>query len=222
MNFGIPEPHFRLGNYWSDARIGETGGPWSPVVAILDFCDALRGSHHHFATFASAVSTFRGINLSDATERLLPKKVASKKNSDDLSSPQICCGTSRTHPLPKTDRSRIKMEVAEFPDPRFHIWHPSAHWHPPAHALVAASLLTGSMITSTPGMAARFGGDLGQFRTLAGDVISDQVSRRPLQPLGHGRIPLGGCAIGHRDCGWTATGACHLWLDHLRTFVFAL
>src|SRR3979411_2827273 len=48
MNFGIPEPHFRLRITESDARTGdrridpEAISP-SPIVAILDFCEVPQG-----------------------------------------------------------------------------------------------------------------------------------------------------------------------------------
>ena len=85
------------------------------------------------------------------------------------------------------------------------------------------TFLTRSMILSTPVVVATPVRRRPRLVSHScGDVISDQGSRRTLQPLGHGRIPLGRCAIGHRDCGWASPGARHRRIDHVRTLVPAL
>ena len=73
----------------------------------------------------------------------------------------------------------------------------------------AASLLTRSMIVSTPVVATPVRRRPRLISHSCGEIISDQGSRRALQPLGHGRIPLGGCPIGHRDGGRAAPIHCH-------------
>jgi hypothetical protein len=89
------------------------------------------------------------------------------------------------------------------------------------YAMPTASLLTRSMILSTPVLApVRWRPWL--ISRSCGDVISDQGSRRALKPLGHGRLPLGGCAIGCRNCGRTIPGAPYPRVDHVRTLIPAL
>jgi hypothetical protein len=80
-------------------------------------------------------------------------------------------------------------------------------------AVLASAELGRYRLTSQEQASARDRSGAGSAATSVslscGDVTSDQGSRRALQPLGHGRIPLGGCAVGHRDCGWAAPGAPH-------------
>jgi hypothetical protein len=121
MNFGIPEMDFRLRNFSVGCahlrdgrpRMDPDAIPLSPGRGNPQSCEIPQDFkvQHIFCDIRRCGVNIREIVLPDATEN------GYRETSDDLCSPEICCGTSRA---PSSAGGNI--------------------WHPSVHAVPAGTL----------------------------------------------------------------------------------